>query len=116
VSRKRARYQELAAEDLIGFDELKARITELEETRTTAERELRALRSRREQIRQLEENKQALLERYAGLLPDAIDALDSAERHRVDKMLRVEALIAADGSLEVSGDVMSVCEMETSST
>jgi site-specific DNA recombinase len=116
IDRKRARYQEMAAEDLIGFDELRARITELEETRTIAERELKALQSRQEQIRQLEENKQALLERYAGLVPDAVDALDSAERHRVYKMLRVEGVVSADGSLEVSGDVMSVCEMETLST
>jgi hypothetical protein len=49
------------------------------------------------------------------MVPDALDALDSAERYRVYKMLRVEAVIDADGSLEVSGDVMSACEMETSS-
>ena len=36
---------------------------------------LRALQSRQVQIRQLEENKQALIERYAGLLPDAVEVL-----------------------------------------
>lgn len=44
---KRARYQEMAAEDLIGFDELRRRITELAETRILAERELRSLQQRR---------------------------------------------------------------------
>jgi site-specific DNA recombinase len=116
VNRKRARYQEMAAEDLIGFDELRARIAELEETRAVAERELRSLKHRQEQIHQLERDKETLLDDYAGMLPEALDALDAPERHRVYKMLRVDALIAADGSLEVSGDVMSVCEMETSST
>jgi hypothetical protein len=106
----------MAAENLIGFVELRACIAELEDTRTTAERVLRALQSRQVQIRQLEENKQALLERYAGLLPDAVEALDSAERHRVYKMPRVEDAVSMDGSLEVSGDVMGVCEVETSST
>ena len=47
VKRKRARYQEMAAEDLIGFDELRRRIAELEDTRTLAERELRSLQQRR---------------------------------------------------------------------
>jgi hypothetical protein len=37
---------------------------------------------------------------------------DATERHRVYGMLRVEAQVAPDGSLEVSGDVISVCEME----
>ena len=50
----------MAAENLIGligFVELRACIAELEDTRTTAERVLRALQSRQVQIRQLEENK-----------------------------------------------------------
>jgi site-specific DNA recombinase len=116
VDRKRGRYQEMTAADLISFDELRARIAELEETRRTADREMRSLRNRQEQIRQLKEDRDALLEDYAGLVPVALDALDAPERHRVYKMLRVEAAIAADGSLEVSGDVMSVCEMEALST
>ena len=40
VNRKRACYHEMAAVDLIGFDELRARIAELDETRAAAEREL----------------------------------------------------------------------------
>lgn len=86
VDPKRARYQQMAAEDLIDFDELRARIAELDETRRTADRELRDLRGRQEQIRQLEEDRDVLLEHYAGLAPD--------------------------GSLEVTGDGISVCEME----
>ena len=64
----------------------------------------------------LEQDKETLLDNYAGMLPGVLDALDAPERHRVYKMLRVEAVVAANGSLEVSGDVMSFCEMETSST
>jgi site-specific DNA recombinase len=112
VSRKRVRYQEMAAEDLIGFDDLRARIAELEETRRTADQELKTLQNRQEQIRQLEQDKEALLEDYASLIPEALDNLDAAERHHVYRMLRVEAAISPDGSLEVSGDVISVCEME----
>jgi hypothetical protein len=113
VSRKRARCQEMAAEDLIGFDELRGRIAEFEETRRTAERELTTFQNHQEQIRHLEKDTVAPLEDYASLLPEVPDALDAPECHRVYKMLRVEAAIGADGSLGVSGDVMSVCEMET---
>ena len=35
-----------------------------------------------------------------------------AERHWVYGMLRLETAVAPDGSLEVSRDVISVCEME----
>jgi hypothetical protein len=63
----------------------------------------------------LEQDKHALLEPYTGILLVTLDALDSAERHRVYKMLKMETAIDSDGSLEVSRDAMSVCEMETSS-
>jgi len=94
VDRKRARYQEMAAEDLIGFDELRARVAKLQETRAIAERELCSLQHRWEQIQQFEQDKQTLLEHYANLLPDALDGLDAATRHWVYKMLRVEAAIS----------------------
>jgi hypothetical protein len=112
VDRQRARHQQMSAEDLIAFDELKAHTAESEETRRMADRALRTLRGRQEQIRQLERDKQTLLAHYADLVPDALDGLDAAEHHRVYGLLGVEALVAADGSLEVSGDVISVCEME----
>jgi hypothetical protein len=76
------------------------------------DRELGMLWGRQEQIRRLEEDKETLLADYANLMPEALDGLEADERHRVYKMLRVEAAIAPDGSLEVSGDVISVCEME----
>jgi hypothetical protein len=45
-------------------------------------------------------------------VPGVLDELDAAERQRVYGMLRVEAAVAPEGSLEISGDVISVCEME----
>jgi site-specific DNA recombinase len=113
VDRKRARYQEMAAENLIGFDELRARIAEFEETRAVAERELRSLKHRREQIHQLEQDKEALLSHYVGLLPDDLDGLDATQRRQVYGMLGVEAAIGPNGALEVRGDVINVCDMET---
>jgi hypothetical protein len=46
VGRKRARYQKMAAEGLIEFEELRAQLAVLEDTRKTAERELRSLEQR----------------------------------------------------------------------
>ena len=115
VRRKRARYQEMAAEGLIEFEELRARLAALEDTRKTAERELRTLEVRTEHLAQLERDRDSLLENYADLLPEAIDALGSEERHRVYRMIGMEAHLAPDESLEVSGDVMNFSKLEISS-
>ncbi len=55
------------------------RLAALEDTRETAERELRALQHRTERLAQLERDRASLLESYAGLMPEAIDALGSEE-------------------------------------
>ncbi len=65
VKRKRARFQEMAAEGLIDFDELRARLAALEETRETARPELAALEGRRESSAELECDRDALMESYA---------------------------------------------------
>ncbi len=54
----------------------------LEEARKTAERELRALQSQRESLEELERDKEALLERYEAISPEALDTLTPEERHR----------------------------------
>jgi hypothetical protein len=115
AGRKRARYQEMAAEGLIGFEELRARLAALEETRRTAEQELRALQHRAEHLARLERDRDSLLESYAGLVPEAIDALVSEERQRAYRIIGLEVHLAPDGSLELSGDVVSFSRMEISS-
>ncbi len=69
AGRKRARWQEMAAERLINFEELRTRLAALEDTRETADWELCALRHRAERRAQLERDRDSLLERHAGLLP-----------------------------------------------
>jgi uncharacterized protein involved in exopolysaccharide biosynthesis len=75
VNRKRARFQEMAADGLIDFDELRARLAALEESRETARLELAALAGRREKLAELERDRDALMESYAGLVPEALKAL-----------------------------------------
>jgi len=114
ANRKRARYQEMVAEGLIGFEELRTQLAALEDTRKTAERALRALH-RTEHLAQLERDRDSVLESYTGLMPGAIDALRSEERHRVYRMIGMEVHLASDGSFELSGDVMSFFKLRISS-
>ena len=106
----------MAAEGLITFDELGAKLATLEETHQTAQRELAALKGRAERLHALERDRDILLDSYSKLMPDVLDALEPEERHRVYKMLRLRVLAYLDGTLEVSGalsDKTIVCNSKT---
>jgi hypothetical protein len=103
VDRKRSRYQEMAAEGLIDFDELRTKLTALDETRKSARRELEALEVRREKLAGLRYDRDAFLKRYASLVPEALEALNAEERHQLYKMLRLRVTTRDDGTLEMSG-------------
>ena len=63
-----------------------------------------------------ERDRDALLENYAEMMPEALDVLQPEERHRVYKMLRLRAVAFPDGSLEVSGalgEELFVCKDPT---
>ena len=116
VERKRASFQDMAAEGLITFDELRAKIAALEETRQTARRELATLEGRSERLRALERDRDTLLENYAEIMPEALDTLEPEERHRVYKMLRLRVVGFPDGTLEVTGalrEELLVCKDST---
>jgi hypothetical protein len=105
----------MAAERLIDFEEVRAQLTALEDTRKTAGQELRALQRRAVHLAQLERDRDSLLESYADILPEAIDALGSEERHRAYRIIGLEVHLAPEGSFEFSGDVVSFSKMEISS-
>jgi site-specific DNA recombinase len=116
VERKRSSFQDMAAEGLITFDELGTKLAALEETGQTARRELAALEGRTERLRALERDREALLQNYAEMIPEALDALEPEERHRVYNMLRLRTVAFPDGALEVSGalgEELIVCKNET---
>ncbi len=103
MEEERRGYLRLAAKGHMTDEELEEALAELEDTRETAESELRALRGRLEAIRQLERDKDALLESYARMVPEELDRLEAAERHQIYKMLRLIVVIYPDASLEVTG-------------
>jgi site-specific DNA recombinase len=100
---KRSRYQDMAAEGHITFEELGAKLRELAADRATAERELEDLNARRSRLEDLERDKETLLKEYAGMLPDALDELSGEERHQVYRMLRIQVFVFPNGDLEVRG-------------
>ena len=71
---------------------------------------------RTEHLRTLERDREALLQNYAEMMPEALGTLQPEERHRVYNMLRLRTVAFPDGTLEVSGalgEEVRVCKNET---
>ena len=103
AERMRSRYQDLAARGLLTHAELGGKLAALEETRETARRELEDLRGRREKLERLKGDRDAILETYADLTVEALDALSPEQRDRLYKMLKLNVVLRDDGTPEVSG-------------
>jgi site-specific DNA recombinase len=99
VDRQRARAQDLAVEGLLSPDELRAKLATLEGTRTAAKRELEALKGRREEVEELERDRDALLESYAGMVREGLEEFGPVERRWVYKLIRLNVFADADGNL-----------------
>jgi hypothetical protein len=102
VDRKRTKYQEAFAADAVTLPELKAYLSQLDETRKTAEHELAALRSREEYVRELEAGRDALLDSLEAQAPEALDSLTPEQRHQWYKLLKLKAAVFTDGRVEIS--------------
>ncbi len=111
VGRMRGSYQDMAAKGLITFEELEQKLLGLEETRKTAERELQSLRGHRERLEELERDKDALLESYAGMAPEALGNLTPEERHQLYRMLRLRVMAHVDGTFELSGALVNTLDV-----
>jgi flagellar motility protein MotE (MotC chaperone) len=112
---KRRRAQDLAIQGLLEPDELRAKLAELKDTREMVERELEALEDRREQIEQLERNRDSIMETYASMASSALSALTPEERNQIYRVLRLRVSAEIGGTLEVSGELVTapdVCSAE----
>lgn len=70
----------------------------------------------REQIEQLERDKETLLEPYADMAPDALNNLAPEERRQAYKMLKLRVTSYPEVQLELSGiltNPVGVCSSET---
>jgi site-specific DNA recombinase len=103
IDQERRGFLRLAAKGHIADDELAEELAALDETRATAERELETLQGRRKVIEKLERDRDALLEYYAGMMPEALGKLTGEERRQVYGMLRLRVKVSSDGSMEATG-------------
>jgi hypothetical protein len=103
VEQERRGYLRFAAKRHMTDEELDEALAELEETRVAAEDELAVIRERKENLEELERDRDALLESYAEMTPAVLDALTSEERRQVYGMLRLRVEVAADGTMVARG-------------
>jgi site-specific DNA recombinase len=98
---ERRGFLRLAAKGRITEEELDEELAHLDNSREAAKRELQSLRWHKERLEQMERDREAVLEHYAALAPEALDSLTSEERQRLYKMLRLKVLLAKSGDLEI---------------
>jgi prephenate dehydratase len=101
-TRLRKAYQDQQAAGLMTLQELGAKLEELEERRKTAGRGLVALRNHQQRVEELEQDRDALLQSMAEMVPGALDDLTGEEKNRLYRMLRLEVTPAEEG-YEVRG-------------
>jgi hypothetical protein len=103
LERRRDKYQEMFAAEAMTLDELKAKLEALKATREAAEKELASLAGRRDRLEAMERDRDLILESYATLAPEALEALCPEERRKVYVILNLTVEALADGSLKISG-------------
>ena len=110
VEVERRGYHRLAAKGHMTDEELAAALSELDEVRETAERELESARAKGEALKRLEHDRDALMESYAGMLSETLEDLAPEERHRIYKLLRLGVRYRPDWPLEITGIFAQVAE------
>jgi site-specific DNA recombinase len=103
IEAKRSRFQDMAAEGLISFEELRAKLYSLNESRKVAEEELKRLRVHSERVEALMHNRDALLAALEGAIPELLDMLSSEGRNRIYKMLNLKVEAIHGGPLRLTG-------------
>jgi site-specific DNA recombinase len=98
---ERRGFLRLAAKGRITDEELDEELAQLDSTRQVAERELEALRWQKQRVEKMERDREAILEQYAALAPEALESLSSEQHQRLYKMLRLKVLVAKSGDLEI---------------
>jgi site-specific DNA recombinase len=97
VDQERRGYLKLAATGRMSEEELDEILADLEETRRTAERELEAIGGRREEIEQLERDRDAIKASWAAAVPGNLDRLTPEGRNELYLKLRLEISPTEDG-------------------
>jgi hypothetical protein len=94
---RRSAFQDQQAAGLMTLEELGTKLRELDITRRAAEQELAVLKDHRQRVEDLEQDRDALLEDMAAMVPDALDGLTGEEKNRVYRMLQLEVTPTGEG-------------------
>ena len=79
-AQRRSAYQDQHAAGLMSLEELGSKLRDLDNTCRIAERELAALKDHRRRVQDLEQDRDALLESMAEMVPEALDSLTARRR------------------------------------
>ncbi|MGI9122896.1 MAG: hypothetical protein ACR2FR_08465, partial [Rubrobacter sp.] len=101
IDEERRGFLRLAAKGRITDEELDEELAALDETRRTAERELKDLRQHKERVEQMEQDRDAVLEHYVSQASEVLDSRTPEERNHLYKMLRLKVWLAKSGDLEI---------------
>ncbi len=113
VDQERRGYLKLAATGRMSEEELDEALADLEETRRTAARALEAIGGRREEIEELERDRDALKASWAAAVPSDLDRLTPEGRNTLYLKLRLEMRPTEDG-YEVTGPFCSLEPLSSS--
>jgi site-specific DNA recombinase len=103
VDAKRSRFQDMAAEGLIDFDELRSKLDGLEADRKTAAREFEDVRSKAERLASLKLETEALIEAYSSKACAGLDLYTPQDRFDAYKALALRVIAHPDGTQELIG-------------
>ena len=107
ADQERRGYLKLTAQGRMSEEELDEALAELQENRRTAERELEAIGGRREEIEELERDRDALLASWSSAVPENLDKLTPEKRNALYHTLRLEFMPREEG-YEVTGPFCSL--------
>jgi hypothetical protein len=115
LERKRSAFQDMAAEGLITFEELREKLEALQKDHVRAKGELDACLHHKEKIAALEADAESLLASYASDVPEDLRSLDAEGRRQIYQLLDLRAVAQCDGSVEVSAPLgrIGVCVNQT---
>lgn len=103
ADRKEDYLLDLAADTSMPKDKLRTKLSELEQARVTARRELENLKNHTKRIAEMEHDRDTLLESMMDQAPEVLDSFTPEDRQQAYKMLRVKVQVFPDGSLEITG-------------
>ncbi|MGI8539394.1 MAG: recombinase zinc beta ribbon domain-containing protein, partial [Rubrobacteraceae bacterium] len=100
---ERRGYLKLAAGGRMDEAELDEALALVDSEIHAAGRELSRIGGERARLEEMEEDADALLARFSGLVPDALDCLGHEEKRHVYELLKMRVECFPDGSVEVAG-------------